>query len=739
MARRSHQHTTAFVTAPIAFLATAAIAVVLGSLLFGAIETNNLALERQRETLEHALDQHGHATARELKAQTVWNSAYQRTLAGDRAWLHVYFGRYLGDLFGYDGIYVLSPSNRPIYGFADGQEVGPAKLEEIAPRIADLIATVRNPDSVSPAYDTITTPVPVGSGRTVYHRAVADTRRIGGLPATVVVSTIVPDHLAGTQASPPYPLLVAVENIDAEFLEQLGRNFEFGDLQWLDGPPKPGQSTELVRGVDGSEVGTLAWRENQPGWQFVRNVAGGLALALALIAALTMLVMRWGRQQAHQIVASEAEARKAARTDMLTGLPNRVAMSEALPPMIEQAKRQGTMLGVFGIDLDHFKSINDDFGNGVGDAVLVAVSRRLRAALGPGAVLSRLAGDDFMALVPNKGPQAAAELAADIVTALAEPFDINDGARVFVAASVGHAIAPQDGSKGDNLARRVELALETAKARGGGRAVAFTPEMDEELFHRRALETALRAAVACGAIDVVYQPLMDPQGAYVVGLEALARWTDPQLGEISPEVFIPIAEEIGLVARIGELVLRRAIVDARAWPGISVAVNVSGAQIHHGDVVSVIRDVLRSEAFPPQRLEVEITESVLLTDERRADEQIKGLQKLGVKVALDDFGSGYSSLLYLRKFGFDKLKIDRSFINEIGSSKGGSLILASIIRLGLDLKMTITAEGIETEEQHKWLAISGCHQLQGYLFSRPLRADELSAFIARHQQSAAAS
>ena len=219
----------------------------------------------------------------------------------------------------------------------------------------------------------------------------------------------------------------------------------------------------------------------------------------------------------------------------------------------------------------------------------------------------------------------------------------------------------------------------------------------------------------------------------VLGVEALARWTDPDLGAVPPDVFVPLAEELGLIAPMGEIVLRRALTDALAWPEITVAVNVSGAQIHHGDVVAVVRDALAAIRFPPERLEIEVTESVLLTDERRADDQIKGLQSLNVKVALDDFGSGYSSLVYLRKFGFDKLKIDRSFIDEIGKSHDNTVILASIIRLGLDLGMLVTSEGIETEQQRAWLADSGCHQLQGYLFSRPLTAAQLGALLAAHR------
>jgi EAL domain-containing protein (putative c-di-GMP-specific phosphodiesterase class I) len=340
--------------------------------------------------------------------------------------------------------------------------------------------------------------------------------------------------------------------------------------------------------------------------------------------------------------------------------------------------------------------------------------------------------------VPGIDPQRLAELVADIGTTLAEPVSISGGARVFMTASAGYALAPRDGSESDDLTRRVELALERAKSVGDGAAVGFLPEMDLELARRRALEGALRTAVGQKAIDVAYQPIMEASGRRVVGVEALARWTDPHLGQVPPDVFVPLAEEMGLIGQIGELVLKRALADARAWPGITVAVNVSGAQIHHGDVATVVRDALDHLRFPPERLEIEVTESVLLTDERRADEQIKELQRLNAKVALDDFGSGYSSLMYLRKFGFDKLKIDRSFVVEIGKSHDNTVILASIIRLGLDLGMLITAEGIETEEQRAWLEAHGCHQLQGYLFSRPLPAAELAAFLAAHQQAAAA-
>ena len=262
--------------------------------------------------------------------------------------------------------------------------------------------------------------------------------------------------------------------------------------------------------------------------------------------------------------------------------------------------------------------------------------------------------------------------------------------------------------------------------------------MDLELFRRRALENALRKAVAAGSIDVVYQPIMDPSGTRAIAAETLARWSDPLLRPIAPDLFIPLAEETGLIPELGRQVLRHALADGMDWPGIDIAVNVSAAQIHHDDIVEVVRRELRESGFPAHRLEIEITESVLLADEKRANEQIRGLQELGVKVALDDFGSGYSSLQYLHKFGFDKLKIDRSFIKGLGTPDDNPVILASIVKLGLGLRMTITAEGVETPEQLRVLRDFGCHQIQGYLFSRPLTAGQFTLFLAAHQPIAAA-
>jgi diguanylate cyclase (GGDEF)-like protein len=729
------KRTTAFVTLPIVALAAAAFGVVIASLVIGAREADGIALTRQRETIEQALNQHGLALARELRVQTVWTESYDRTRAGDTAWMRTFYGKYLTQLLGYDQIYVLAADDTPVFGFVPGDNAQ-ANFAELAGGLQDLLKAVRDPAAELPTYNVVETPVRLGDAEVVQHRAVADVRAVDGRPTTVVVSTILPD--SSFQGNPGKPmLLVAIEDVDKRFTQLLGDNFGFQNMQWMPHGAPPGYDGELVRSLDGAPVGLLAWRKDRPGLEFIRRAAPGLGISLILIATLTYLLILWGSRQAKRLVESEEHATAVARTDPLTQLPNRVALHETLGELLSDVKTKDTTLGVFLVDIDDLKEINDAFGTGVGDAVLVRAASRLRAVASD-AVVARPDGDCFVILVPGLDNDEGGGFAADIVTALAEPVELGGGKRVFATASVGYATAPRDGDTADELLRHVDLALEHAKARGEQSALAFAPFMDQEVSYRRTLESALRVAVAEGAIDVAYQALMDPSGSRVLGVEALARWNDAELGAVSPEIFIPLAEEAGLIQNIGELVLRRAVEDGKEWPGVSVAVNVSALQIHHGDVVEVVRGVLRESRFPADRLEIEITESVLLADEKRANEQMRGLQALGVKVALDDFGTGYSSLQYLRRFGFDKLKIDRSFIDGAGSPQDSSVILASIIRLGHDLNLTITAEGVETVEQQRWLQASGCHQLQGYLFTRPLTAEQMSRFIADHSPKAAA-
>lgn len=721
-------------TFPIVALGAASIVVVLISLLIGAREADGIALQRQRDTIEHAIDQHGLSLARELRVQTVWSEAFEQTRANDTGWMRTFYGKYLSDLLGYDRIYVLAGNDSPVFGYLAASQAD-TDYGALAAGLRDLLQAVRHPH-LKPQYDAVVTDIQMPDGTEQHHVAVADTRSIEGKPATVIVSTIVPD--AGQPIATPNPpmLLVAVEEIDKGFIKRLGESFGLSDLHWATSGAPAEDSSEAIKSDDGAPVGTLVWRKDQPGLQFIRHVAPGLSVALLLIGALSWFLVVWGKRKARQILLSEEHATTAARTDQLTDLPNRTGLHEELAGLLED-RRTPVPVSLIMVDIDQFKAINDAFGPAIGDAVLIATARRLRNLLPPGGIVARTDGDSFVVLAPQLTEDTTRELASDIMTALAEPFYVA-GTSVIVAVSIGYALGPRDGATGDELLRRVELAVDKAKGATTDTAVAFAPEMDAEITYRHMLEMALRDAITGGAIDVFYQPLMDVSGKHVLGVEALARWTDPTLGPISPDIFIPLAEETGLIQSIGEHVLHRALHDGSAWPGISVAVNVSASQIHHGDVVEVVREALEKSQFPAERLEIEITESVLLADEKRANEQMRGLQALGVKVALDDFGTGYSSLQYLRRFGFDKLKIDRSFIDGAGDPPESSVILASIIRLGQDLDLTIVAEGVETRAQQRWLQAASCDQLQGYLFSRPLPAVQMTEFIFSRQAAPAA-
>ena len=423
---------------------------------------------------------------------------------------------------------------------------------------------------------------------------------------------------------------------------------------------------------------------------------------------------------------AESQIAYMAHHDALTDLANRVLFREHVERALAQAKRSGATIAMLCLDLDLFKNVNDTLGHHAGDAVLKAVADRLRRCVREGDVVARLGGDEFAVLqtAPNQ-PHDAGALAARLVQMLGAPYRV-DGQEVVIAASVGVALSDSDCALPDQLLKRADLALYRAKADGRATFRFFEPEMDAQLQARRSLELDLRKALAHGDLEVFYQPQVNLAAGTIGGYEALLRWPHPQRGYISPAEFIPIAEETGLIAQLGDWVLRQACREAAEWPDyLKVAVNLSPVQFRSRALVDTIMAALKESGLPPRRLEVEITESVLLQDDAATMEMLHELRGLGVRVALDDFGTGYSSLSYLRSFPFDKIKIDQSFVRELSTRADCLAIVQSITRLGATLRMTTTAEGVETEEQVRQLRAAGCVEAQGYLFGRPKPAVEL--------------
>ena len=422
---------------------------------------------------------------------------------------------------------------------------------------------------------------------------------------------------------------------------------------------------------------------------------------------------------------AEAQIAHMAHHDSLTDLPNRVLFRNRMHQALARVQR-GDHAAVLCLDIDRFKSVNDTLGHPVGDMLLRAVAERLRGCIRETDTVARLGGDEFAILqVGADQPSGASGLARRIVDVLSEPYDLG-GHHVVVGTSIGVALAPTDATDVDELLKNADLALYRAKAEGRARYRFFEREMDARVQDRRLLEVDLRKALSAGEFELYYQPLMNLERNEVSGFEALIRWHHPERGMVSPADFIPFAEEIGLIVPIGEWVLREACSQAANWPTeIKLAVNLSPAQFRTRTLVSTVVRALAASGLAASRLELEITESVLLRDDEANLGTLHQLRRLGVRISLDDFGTGYSSLSYLRSFPFDKIKIDQSFVRELSSRSDCAAIVEAVATLGRTLGMATTAEGVETREQLDELRSKGCTEAQGYLFSRPRPAHEL--------------
>jgi diguanylate cyclase (GGDEF)-like protein len=412
---------------------------------------------------------------------------------------------------------------------------------------------------------------------------------------------------------------------------------------------------------------------------------------------------------------------QAAQHDCLTGLPNRALLADRLQQAIALAQRSGQRVALVFLDLDHFKQINDTLGHPAGDLLLQSVAERLRACVREIDVVSRLGGDEFTILMSNTdGPIGAGALAQRIIRSLCEPFDLG-GQIVSIGASVGIALAPQDARSAVHLLKSADTALYSAKAAGRGTFRYFEQDMDNHLHARFAMERDLREAIRDESLELVYQPIYDVAHHALCAFEALLRWRHSERGLIASADFISLAEETGLIVPIGAWALRNACLQAAHWPAhVKLAVNLSAAQFKGGALVQIVSDALAESGLPATRLELEITESVVLMQSKEMFATLHTLRDLGAGIAMDDFGTGHSSLGNLRRFPFDKIKIDQSFVQDLCADAEALAIVRTMIELGRSLNIATTAEGVETEAQLAQLQREGCTQVQGYLLSRPM-------------------
>jgi len=435
-------------------------------------------------------------------------------------------------------------------------------------------------------------------------------------------------------------------------------------------------------------------------------------------------------RRVRELAVAELEAKKLARHDPLTGLPNRRFFVETLGEVLLTTTAD-SRTAVLMLDLDGFKSINDAYGHAVGDRTLIEFAQRISAIMRAGAVFTRIGGDEFAVVVPNiKSLDDPTALARRIVAAVAEPFLIGQ-ISTSVGVGVGIAIAPSDGVDPEILVQRADRALYRAKAEGRSRMHFFEPGMDAHVERRVTIENELRAAVAAKLIVPYYQPVVALEGRQAVAFEALARWKSNKFGWVAPDLFITVAEEIGIISELGDQLLRQACLDARTWPAeLTLAFNISAVQLRDPTIGLRILAILAETGFSPRRLELEITETALVDNIKVAQNVTSQLRQAGVRIALDDFGTGYATLSQLLSFKFDRIKIDRSFVDRLGKDKESTTIVRAVLGLANGFDLETTAEGIENDGQLAALTADGCLEGQGYLFSKAVPANEVSNVLA---------
>jgi diguanylate cyclase (GGDEF)-like protein len=517
-------------------------------------------------------------------------------------------------------------------------------------------------------------------------------------------------------------------SLDPRAIRSMERTAGLKDLRFETDPVQGDREIQSVLDRQGRIIGWFSWEPDRSLSNALSRLNPLLAATGFLLAFFSIFALWQVRRAVHDLGSSEQRAWRLAHEDMLTGLPNHRKMIEMIDATLAGRIPQEVVTLAL-IDLDGLNDVNDTMGHHAGDTLIVELAKRLMAALPEGADGGRFDGDEFAVLMTSPNAEYAEAAIRAITSVLAKPLWMNDQA-VQIDITTGLAHAPQHALSRDDLNRRADLALRTAKRNQRGSLVVFKPSMDADFNDRRFIERELKRALTDQLLDVHYQPIVSSDGSHIVGAEALLRWTHAVRGQVPPAVFVPVAEQAGLMGKLGEFVLRRALTDAKRWPDLYIAVNLSPVQVRDQGLVDLVTTILNETGLSPDRLMLEVTEGVLIENPEDAKTRLGALQKIGVKLALDDFGTGYSSLTYLQTFSFDKLKIDKGFVEPLGQPGNSQAMIQAIVALGRAMNLTILAEGVETEEQRVLLRLAGCDEMQGFLFARPASRETLDRLLA---------
>jgi diguanylate cyclase (GGDEF)-like protein len=523
--------------------------------------------------------------------------------------------------------------------------------------------------------------------------------------------------------------------VDGQTLQRLQGLSGVGNLRWETEPEEGAREVQSVLDTDGRIVGWLSWDSERPvttaAMRFM-PLSAVIAAGLLLLAALSTWYARKLRQE---LESANDRTRQLAREDPISGLPEASAILETLEQTLAR-RESDEFVTLCYLDLSGFRELADAFGRPWSNELVRVAADRLRELDWPDSALGRLGRHRFILVLRSRDPDAGLRMSQDVDRLVTQPMTVH-GQSVYVRANIGLAYAPRDGMTSDDLFRRATLAMRVARRVGGRHIVPFESSMEADLHERRFLERELKRALDEDALALHYQPIVAAEGSRVVGVEALLRWQHPTRGDIPPMQFVPLAEETGMMPRLGEYVLYRALNDAKRWPGLYIAVNLSPIQAKDRALFTLVSAMLEETGIDPSRLVLEITEGMLIDDPEETRIRLEEIRELGVRVALDDFGSGYSSLSYLQHFPIDKLKIDGSFVAPLGKSENSGFIMQAIVALGRALNLSVLVEGVETEEQRVLLRLAGCDEMQGFLFARPAPREAIDALLLNEKLAAA--
>ncbi|SEQ43762.1 periplasmic sensor diguanylate cyclase/phosphodiesterase [Devosia sp. YR412] len=710
-------------------LGTCLIATLALCIWWAVDRIDSRALVNERAALDTALVQEVKRIAVEQDSSAAWDEAVIKLRENDQAWIAENLAEWMSSFFDHDRVYVVAPEGDIVRAASAGQYAGttlaPIDVADLVPRIAEMrrrMAEARAGMSDSTAAVSAIT--------------YSDTLRFpNGETALLSIRPIVPNSTQLTQAPGSEFLIVSVKLIDQQFLDDISERLGISSLRQITYPQ--GGANLVLRDRTGNLVAYLGWEPDHPAAGLLIETAPATValLIFGLVSLATLLV--WVRTTALKLERSRAQTSFFAMHDPLTGAANRILFDRKLREAIGYEHLAKAKILLVAIDVDHFKEINDTMGHAAGDRLLSELTSRVNFELADEATLGRLGGDEFAIVQPGVISEGQALwICQRLFSALQKPFNFDDTA-MRVSFSMGLALEDGSTTAPAEILRRADMALYEAKAEGRDRIKLYDPSMDENRRNKRALEIDLRHALINGeGLQVVFQPVFAARSGELAGAEALVRWQHPTRGAMAPDQFISLAEETRLIDQLGLWVLSQACRVAVESDLPSIAVNVSPVQFADASLADRVLAILSETGLPAERLELEITEGLLLQNSPGVRDILAKLRAAGVRIALDDFGTGYSSISYLRTYTIDKLKIDRSFTMLVTEDRATARIIQSIIETADALGMTVTAEGVEDEAQRRTLAQLGCSYLQGYLLSRPISEKALSALFAEHRSAA---